>query len=67
MRFVRDDLACEQRWPEFSARAVERGVRAVLAVQLFVVSSVLGADSFYAGERGRFTTDDEGAALLLAS
>ena len=62
-----DDLRREQRWPEFAARAVERGMRAVLSVQLFVDANVLGAVSFYADEPGRFSADDERVALLLAS
>jgi GAF domain-containing protein len=62
-----DDLGGEDRWPEFTACAVEHGVRTVLSVPLFVDANVLGALSFYAGEPGCFCSDDEGVAWLLAS
>jgi len=62
-----EDLIHEQRWPEFTACAVERGMRALLSVHLFIDANVRGAVSFYAGEPGRFSADDEGVALLLAA
>ena len=42
-----DDTHDEQRWPEFTARAVELGVRSVICVPLWVSEDVLGTLSLY--------------------
>ncbi|MBV9594273.1 MAG: GAF and ANTAR domain-containing protein [Actinobacteria bacterium] len=62
-----DDLAEEQRWPQFASAAVEQGVLSMLSVQLFVEGANLGALNLYAGRRKAFDQHDESVAMLLAS
>lgn len=62
-----DDLLAEQRWPTFTAEAVSRGVRSVLAVQLFVGTVTFGAMNFYAASPQAFGPVDESVAMMLAS
>lgn len=52
-----DDMATEDRWPNFAAAAVDRGVRSLLSFRLFVRRGNLGALNLYGGETNVF--DDE--------
>lgn len=61
------DTATEQRWPDFSARARDLGVRSMLAVQLYVDGDDLGALNLFAEQPGAFGDDAEHVALLFAS
>jgi GAF domain-containing protein len=56
-----DDLRSDDRWPQFAAGAVERGVRSVLAYRLFVEDATLGNLSLFAGEANAF---DESAEII---
>lgn len=50
-------MATEDRWPNFAAAAVDRGVRSLLSFRLFVRRGNLGALNLYGGETNVF--DDE--------
>ena len=60
------DTTTDQRWPRWSPRIAELGLRSVLTVPLFTARSTLGALNLYANRPGQFTTPDETAADLLA-
>ena len=62
-----DDLAAEQRWPRFAARASEMGVGSMLCFQLFVEGDRLGALNVYARTPGAFDTEAEAVARMLAT
>jgi len=60
--FVTGDLAGEERWPQFSQRAVqETGIHSMLAFQLFVEEENLGALNLYSRQIDAF--DDHAQAL----
>lgn len=61
------DLATERRWPRFAARARELGVGSVLAVQLFVDGTDLGALNLVSRAAHAFSDESEHVALLFAS
>ena len=62
------DLRTEQRWPEFTRRALELGARSMLAVQLYVEGRHdLGALNLLSQEPDAFGEDSERLALLFAS
>jgi transcriptional regulator with GAF, ATPase, and Fis domain len=48
------DMATEPRWPRFSSRAAELGVRSMLAFQLYVHGDNLGALNLYSLEPDAF-------------
>jgi GAF domain-containing protein len=60
------DMAAETRWPEFTRRAMEMGVRSLLSFQLFVENENLGALNLYGGEPGVFSGDSFEAGAILA-
>jgi GAF domain-containing protein len=55
-----------QPWPRFATAAVERGVRAMMSLRLFVRRGTLGALNLYAAQPDAFTPDSEILADLLA-
>ncbi|MBV9822763.1 MAG: GAF and ANTAR domain-containing protein [Actinobacteria bacterium] len=61
------DLAAERRWPRFAGRARELGVGSVLAVQLFVDGTDLGALNLVSRHAHAFGDESEHVALLFAS
>jgi len=61
------DLALEQRWPRFAARAVEGGLRSVLAYRLFAGEQKLGALHLYARTPEAFDSSDRAQGLLFAA
>ncbi|GAA2352626.1 GAF and ANTAR domain-containing protein [Dactylosporangium salmoneum] len=61
-----DDLAADDRWPQWRTRALAAGVKAVLAVAVDIDEQVIGALTVYSAEPGRFTTDVGLAAMLVA-
>jgi GAF domain-containing protein len=61
------DLATDQRWPKFTARARELGVGSMLAVQLFVQQDRLGALNLHSRERHAFDVASEHIALMFAA
>ena len=60
------DTITDQRWPRWSPRIAELGLRSVLTIPLFTARSTLGALNLYANRPDQFTTVDETAADLLA-
>lgn len=61
------DLVAEQRWPDFTKRAIELGVGSMLAVQLFVEGDDLGALNLHSEHQAAFDEEAEHVALLFAS
>lgn len=61
------DMATEERWPSFSARATQLGAASMLSVQLYVEGNNLGALNLYGRQAHGFTDDSEHIALLFAS
>jgi transcriptional regulator with GAF, ATPase, and Fis domain len=61
------DMDAEARWPRFSQRACELGVRSMLAVQLFVQGDDLGALNLHSGLSDAFNDESEHVALLFAT
>jgi GAF domain-containing protein len=60
------DLAAEQRWPQFTAAALERGVRSSLSVPLPLQREVTGALNFYAKEVDAFDEETVDLAQTFA-
>jgi GAF domain-containing protein len=66
--FLTDDLALEDRWPEFSARAAaDTGVRSMLAFRLFVEDDTIGALNLYSPAVGAFDEHDLLVGEVLAA
>ncbi|MEU8233153.1 GAF and ANTAR domain-containing protein [Actinoplanes sp. NPDC048967] len=61
------DMSTEQRWPEFTGRAQELGVRSMLSFQLFVQHDNLGALNLYSRQLDAFDGDSEHIGLLFAT
>jgi len=60
------DTVVDRRWPRWSPRVAELGLRSVLTVRLFTTRSTLGALNLYRTRPGQFTAADEATACLLA-
>jgi GAF domain-containing protein len=65
--FQVDDLAADDRWPRWSPRAVELGLRSMLSFQLFVGKDTLGALNLYSGQPAAFDADDRAVGHIFAS
>jgi GAF domain-containing protein len=63
---VADLAAPGQPWPRFAAAAVDRGVRSMMSLRLFVRRETLGALNLYAAQPDAFTLDAEILADLVA-
>jgi GAF domain-containing protein len=63
---VTDLARANQPWPRFAAAAVEREVRAMMSLRLFVRRETLGALNLYAAQPHAFTPDAEILADLIA-
>lgn len=61
------NMAAEERWPAFAARAQALGVGSMLSVQLFVKGEDLGALNLFNAEAEGFDEESEHVALLFAS
>lgn len=61
------DTATDPRWPQFSRRALELGVRSMLAIQLYVDGDNLGALNLFATEPNAFDDESEHIGLLFAA
>lgn len=61
------DMAQEDRWPKFSARALELGAASMLSFQLYVEGDNLGALNLYSRKPNSFDDDSEHIGLLFAS
>lgn len=64
---VSQDLGEEPRWPEFAARALEKGVRSLAAFQLFTDAGDLGVLIAYSRRSGAFGSDAEIIGGCLAA
>lgn len=66
--FQTGDLASEERWPRFAARAhAETGIQSILAVRLFVEEDTLGALNLYATSLDAFDDTDVALASVFAA
>lgn len=61
------DMATEQRWPLFAARATGAGARGMLSFQLFVAGDDLGALNLYSYEANTFGDESEHVGLMFVS
>jgi transcriptional regulator with GAF, ATPase, and Fis domain len=61
------DMAHEQRWPRFAARAAEAGAASMLSIQLWVEGDNLGALNLYSRRVDAFDDESEQVGLLFAS
>jgi GAF domain-containing protein len=61
------DMGHEERWPDFSAEAVNLGVGSMLCVPLWVDEQCLGTLSLYAEGTAAFTDHHERITRLLAT
>ena len=61
------DMAHEERWPRFAARALEAGAGSMLSFQLYVEGDNLGALNLYNREAGAFDDESEHVGLLFAT
>lgn len=61
------DMEAEQRWPEFTARARDHGVRSMLCFRLFMRDRDAGALNMYASDPDAFTDDSVETGRLLAT
>ena len=62
-----DDLRREPRWPTLAQLAVGRGIRSMLALQLFVEGDDLGALNLFSADAGAFTDESEQVGLAFAA
>ncbi|MBW0107238.1 GAF and ANTAR domain-containing protein [Pseudonocardia oceani] len=61
------DMGTEDRWPQFTGRALELGIGSMMSVQLYVEGENLGALNLYNHDPHGFDDESEHIALLLAS
>ena len=61
------DMRAEQRWPEFTRRAVEYGIGSMLSLQLYVSGDNLGALNLHSTAPDAFNDESEHVGLLLAA
>ncbi|MFC3765272.1 GAF and ANTAR domain-containing protein [Tenggerimyces flavus] len=62
-----DDMTADGRWPTFTARAAEAGVRSMLSFPLYVQDNDLGALNLYAATPNAFTDEAEHLGLIFAT
>lgn len=63
-----DDLAAEERWPQYREKALDRTpVRSVLSFRLFDDGQRLGALNFHAERAGSFTEESVEVGLVFAA
>ncbi len=62
-----DDVAGDARWPQFAARAVDLGVRSMLACRLSTQRDKLGALNMYSTRTNAFTPESEAMATGYAA
>jgi GAF domain-containing protein len=53
-KYIRS-MATEQRWPKFTASAMEEGIASILSMPLTVHKDSIGALNFYSRRQGIFT------------
>ena len=62
-----EDLGTDERWPQFAAQAVQRGMRSLLACRLSLNDDPLGALNLYSREPSAFDASDREVAELFAA
>jgi GAF domain-containing protein len=62
-----DDMAIEERWPDYTRHAAAHGIGSSLSVPLPFQSVTIGALNTYAGRSHAFTEDDQAMAEEVAS
>jgi GAF domain-containing protein len=62
-----DDVAADQRWPQFAQQAAELGVGSMMCFQLFVDGDQLGAMNMYSRAPGAFDDECEDIGQMLAA
>jgi GAF domain-containing protein len=65
--YVVDDLETDPRWPKFAARAVELGMRSMLACRLSSPQRSIGALNLYAAEPHSFDRESQQLATVFAA
>jgi transcriptional regulator with GAF, ATPase, and Fis domain len=61
------DMASEQRWPQFTAKALAAGAAGMLSMQLYVEGDNLGALNLVARQPWAFDDESEHIGLLFAA
>ncbi len=61
-----DDTKLDERWPEFSAAALEHGVRSTLSLPLRTETESIGALNLYSNSVDAFDGDEQVAAVFVA-
>ena len=61
------DMAQEERWPDFTRRALALGVRSMLSFQMYVTAGDLGALNLFSREPDAFGDESEDVGLLFAA
>jgi transcriptional regulator with GAF, ATPase, and Fis domain len=61
------DMASEDRWPDFTRRALDLGIGSMLSFQLYVVEDNLGALNLYSADADAFDDESEHVGLLFAA
>jgi GAF domain-containing protein len=62
-----DDFRAEERWPKYSAAAVEIGVMSGLSFKLYTADRTAGALNLFSFEPNAFTAEDETNGVVLAA
>jgi GAF domain-containing protein len=62
-----DDVAADQRWPQFAQEAASMGVGSMMCFQLFVQGDQLGAMNMYARTPGAFDDECKDIGQMLAA
>ena len=60
------DIRTEQRWPSWTAKVEQAGVRSMLGTRLYTTTTVIGSLNFYDTEPHRFGAEDVDVAHMLA-
>jgi GAF domain len=61
------DMTTEHRWPDFTRRALDLGIRSMLSFQLYVAQDSLGALNLYSDQAEAFIDESENVGLLFAA
>ncbi|UZN02033.1 GAF and ANTAR domain-containing protein [Cellulomonas sp. S1-8] len=61
------DMATDDRWPRFTAGAVEAGALGMMALQLYVEGDNLGALNLFSRTAGAFDDESEHVGLMFAA
>ncbi len=65
--FVSNDLANDQRWPQWGPKAAVLGFGSLLAARLTIGGTSLGALNIYSTDKREFTADDRDTAVIFAT